>query len=274
MKKSTWIWIGILVVFISGGLLYRHFAQEVDSRGATRLMRALEENDIDKMRKLLENSPDVHARDKSGQTALFYAAHYAQDPIVLHKLIAAGADTLATDKHGYTPLMVAAQYNPSPRIVLTLARYGRFLAPQTNNKNKALAIAAQHNNAAVIKTLLTTGADPVTESGTNAAELLAVNPHLSEQEKTDWRHIMLVLEILEAREKFQRENYPKHSGKSQNTPVKKQTVPAETSKQKPTATPLPDPLPVSPEAPVFITQPQDLAPTSLQKNEEIAPLEK
>ena len=213
MKKSTWIWIAVLILFISGGLLYRRAMQEVDSRGATRLMRALEEKDTNKMRKFLEDSPDVHARDKSGQTALFYAARYAEDPLVLHKLVAAGADTLATDKHGYTPLMTAAEYNPSPRIIMTLARYGRFLEPQTENKNQALAVAARYNNSAVIKTLLTAGANPVGTSGQRATDLLAENPQLSDQEKTDWRHIMLVLEILDAREKFQRENYPRTAEK-------------------------------------------------------------
>lgn len=210
MKKSTWVWIGIIVVFILGGLLYRHFAQEVDSRGATRLMRALEENNVTKTRQLLEKGTDIHARDKSGQTALFYAARYTDDPLMLHKLVAAGADTFAKDKHGYTPLMAAAEQNTSPRVVMALARYGRFLKGQDENKDQALAVAAQYNNAVIIKTLLTAGANPsrAEKNGEKAINLLAQNPQLSEQEKTDFRHIMLVLEILEARDKFRQENYP------------------------------------------------------------------
>ncbi len=214
MNKSTWIWILVLIAFIAGGLYYRHVAQDVDSRGATRLMRALEDNDTDKMRELLEQTPDVHARDKAGHTALFYAARYAQDPLVLHKLVAAGADTLATDKHGYTPLMTAAQYNHSPRVILALTRYGRFLEPQTANKNKALAVAARHNTAEIIKILLVSGADPVMPTGQNVGNLLAENTLLTEQEKTDLRQVMLLLEILEARDKFRKENYPKTSEKN------------------------------------------------------------
>ena len=220
MKKSTWIWIGILIILIGGGLLYRHLAQEVDPRGATRLMRALEENDSAKTRQLLENGTDIHARDKSGQTALFYAARYANDPLVLHKLVTAGADTLATDKRGYTPLMAAAQENPSPRIIMTLARYGRFLEKQNENKNSALAVAAQYNNVEVIKTLIITGANPSSEDkdGHNTADLLAQNSQLSEQERADLRYIMLTLEILEARTKFRRENYPKPTEKRESAP--------------------------------------------------------
>lgn len=231
MRKSTWVWIGVLAVLITGGLLYRHFAQEVDSRGATRLMRALEENDTVKTRQLLEKGTDVHARDKSGQTALFYAARYTDDPLMLHKLVAAGADTFAKDKHGYTPLMAAAEQNTSPRVVMALARYGRFLKGQDENKDQALAIAAHSNNAVIIRTLLTTGANPSSaeKNGEKAIDLLLQNPQLSEQEKTDFRHIMLVLEILEARDKFQRANYPVAAEKRTEPVLKHAANPTRTS---------------------------------------------
>ena len=115
MNKRTWVFIAVMIGMISGGLLYRHFAQDVDSRGATRLMRAIEENDTEKAVKLLSTG-DVNVRDKSGQTALFYAAHHATEPKVIYKLIVAGADPLATDKSGDTPLVVAAKYNPSTEV--------------------------------------------------------------------------------------------------------------------------------------------------------------
>ena len=73
MNTRTWIFVMAMVGLIGGGLLYRHFAQDVDSRGATRLMRAIEENDTEKAEKLLDGQ-EVNVRDKSGQTALFYAA--------------------------------------------------------------------------------------------------------------------------------------------------------------------------------------------------------
>ena len=153
MKKNTWILIAFLVGIIGGGLLYRHLAQERDSRGATRLMRALEENDTDKMQKLL-NDAEINARDKSGQTPLFYAARHAQQPQVIHKLLLAGADNLATDKQGHTPLMNAARYNSNPAITLVLARQGGLTPEQTRNKNEALFLSTRYNTAAVIKTLL------------------------------------------------------------------------------------------------------------------------
>lgn len=202
MKKSTWVFIAVLCVIIAGGLAYRHFAQERDSRGATRLMRALEDNDTKEMEKLL-NEQEVTARDKSGQTALFYAARHATQPQVIHKLLLAGADPLATDKDGNTPLMVAAQYNPTPVITLVLARQGGNSSAQQHNKNKALLLAVKHNSLPVIKTLLIAHASPHFQQGEPlAADYLPENKQLSEQEKIDLRQAMLLLEILDEREKF------------------------------------------------------------------------
>lgn len=264
IKKSTWIVCGIILLLIGGGLLYRYVAQDVDSRGATRLMRALEENDITKTRQLLENGTDIHARDKSGQTALFYAARHTNDPLLLHKLVAAGADTLAKDKQGYTPLMTAAKYNTSPRILIALARYGRFLKEQTENKDKALAVAAQYNQADIIKTLLITGATPTDADGINTADLLTNNEQLSEQEKTDLRHVMLVLEILEARAKFRRENYPqpteKRAESPRQAPVEKKPEPKPESEtvlaeQKEFFITTPSEVPTSSESTVLVNIP-------------------
>ena len=203
MNKSTWVFVAILSVAIAGGLAYRHFAQELDSRGATRLMRALEENDTEKTEDLLATA-DIHARDKSGQTALFYAARHAQQPQIIHKLILAGADPLTTDKHGQTPLMVAAASNPNPLIIKVLARQRANSTAQQHNKDKALWVAAHSNTLPVIKMLLIANANPAVqdEQGRQAANYLAENTKLSEAEKTDLRQVMMTLEILDARERF------------------------------------------------------------------------
>ena len=202
MNKRTWVFIAIMIGLISGGLLYRHLAQEVDSRGATRLMRAIEENDTDKAVKLLDTS-DVNVRDKSGQTALFYAARHATDPKIVYKLIVAGADPLATDKSGDTPLIIAAKYNSSTEVVIALAKQSHR-ASQQINKDMALVKAARYNTAKIIKTLLITQASPAAlePNGKGAAAFLDENEKLTEQEKADFRQVMLVLEILEGREQF------------------------------------------------------------------------
>ncbi len=208
MKTHTWVIICILVGMIAGGLLYRHFAQEVDSRGATRLMRAIEENDPEKMDKFL-HAGDVNVRDKSGQTALFYAARHATDPKTVYQLIVAGADPFLADKHGRTALVAAAEFNSSVPVVMALAAQELRLPEQhQQNLNEALARAAKHNTAEVIKALLI--ANVRLAAGPDKqplADFLAHNEKLSEQEKNDYRQAMLVLEILDAREQFLK-NHP------------------------------------------------------------------
>ncbi len=220
MNKSMWVFIAVLSVVIAGGLAYRHFAQDLDSRGATRLMRALEENDVEEMEDLLQKE-NVNVRDKSGQTALFYAARHAQQPQIIHKLILAGADPLATDKYGYTPLMAAAASNANPVIVKVLARQGGKSPAQQHNKDQALKIAAQHNALPVIKMLLIAHASPAVqdEQGRQAADYLAENTQLTDPEKTDLRQVMLTLEILEGREHF----FAGQAGKQHSKPA---TAPA------------------------------------------------
>lgn len=193
--------IGIIVGFVCGGLMYRHYAQDIDSRGATRLMRALEDNDSSKVERLLEEE-DVNVRDKSGQTALFYAAHHTTDPHVVYKLILAGADPLTVDKHNNTPLMIAAQYNPNVRVIRALAKLGNGKKEQFN-KNRSLVLASRHNTGEIIKALLMAKASPAAiDSAQPAWVYLDENPQLNEREKMDLRQVMLLLEILEAREKF------------------------------------------------------------------------
>lgn len=227
MKTHTWVLICILIGMVSGGLLYRHFAQEVDSRGATRLMRALEENDTEDVDKFLYTG-DVNVRDKSGQTALFYAARHATEPQTIYRLIVAGADPFLTDKHGRIALVSAAEYNPSAAVVTALAKQG-FRQPQQHaqSMSEALTRAAKYNTADVIKALLIANAHPAGEKP--LAESLAHNEKLTEQEKNDYRQAMLVLEILEGREKFLKQ-YPglaaEKTGGQKTKEAKKQTTPA------------------------------------------------
>ena len=230
MNKHTWIIIGILVGVIAGGLAYRHFAQDVDSRGATRLMRAIEDNDFEKMEELLPTA-DVNVRDKSGQTALFYAARHATEPKTVYRLIVAGADPFATDKQGNTALMTAAAQNTAVPVVMALAsRPGNSLEQRQQNLNNALMMAAKYNTAAVIKALLIANANPAgIAHGRPLAEYLAANEKLTEQEKNDYRQVMLILEILEGREKFLKQ-YPGltagKTGSQKTKESKKETAPA------------------------------------------------
>jgi len=203
MKKSTWFIIGFFVLIIAGGLTYRHFARDVDSRGTTKLMRAIRENDsIKKTAKLIAQSENINVQDKKGQTALFYAVLHAQDTDVLQRLLSAGAEVSITDKNGDTPLLVAARLNPYGEVIESLVHYGADVNAPDKNGNVPLVLAAQHNVGQVIEQLLRSNAklDVKNRDGKTLAELLAENEKLSEEEKATYRQLFLILSILEARQ--------------------------------------------------------------------------
>ena len=72
------------------------------SGGKTLLMIASRENNIADIRKLLNAKVDVHAADKTGRTALFYAAAAGHKEIA-NLLLAAGANPLTKDNSDKIP---------------------------------------------------------------------------------------------------------------------------------------------------------------------------
>lgn len=200
MKKNTIFIFLIVAALLTGGLYFRYHGKETDARGATRLMRSIESNaGLKDTVKLIEKSNDVNVRDKSGQTALFYAARHAQDPRVIRDLLMAGANLHIADNMGQTALMTAAQYNPAVEVLEEFTKNGAHVNAADNAGNTALLLAAQYNTAPVIKSLLRAKADPDAKGpeGQTASEALAANQKLNEQEKTDYRQAMLVLSILQ-----------------------------------------------------------------------------
>lgn len=198
MKKYI-VWALIVLVLVSAAAFYRYHGRDTDERGATLLMRSLEEHaDLKVTHKLIKRADDVNARDKTGRTALFYAARHAQNADAVRQLLAAGADANLADKQGRTALMRAARYNPSSAVAEELLAGGARVNMVDAQGETALTLAARNNTAAVIKTLLRAGADPdmQTAGGVTAAELLEGNEKLSEREKTDYRQAMLVVSIL------------------------------------------------------------------------------
>ena len=194
MKISTVLTVLIVLAVLSGGLYLRYHNKDTDARGATRLMRSIENHaELQDTLKLIEHSEDINVRDKSGRTALFYAARNAQNPQVVRDLLEAGANLHIADENGQT-----AQYNPSVGVLEEFTKNGAHVNAADNAGSTALFLAAQGNTAPVIKALLRAKADPDIPGpeGKTVAEALAENPQLSDQEKTDYRQAMLVLSIL------------------------------------------------------------------------------
>jgi len=209
MKKHNWFIIGFFVFIIAGGLIYRQLVRDVDSRGTTKLMRAIRKNDsIKHMAKLIEKSENINVQDKQGQTALFYAIRHLQDTDVLQRLLSAGAVVSIEDKNGDTPLLVAARVNPYPEVIESLVFYGADVNAPDKKGNVPLVLASRYNEGKVIEQLLRANAKLNVKSGDGktVGELLAENEKLSDQDKINYRQLFLLISILEDRQKGNR-NY-------------------------------------------------------------------
>ncbi|XP_017272007.1 ankyrin repeat domain-containing protein 54 [Kryptolebias marmoratus] len=93
-----------------------------DIYAAKRLREAANSNDIDTVRKLLQDDIDPCAADDKGRTALHFSSCNGNDSIV-QLLLSYGADPNQRDSLGNTPLHLAACTNHVP-VITTLLRGG------------------------------------------------------------------------------------------------------------------------------------------------------
>ena len=145
-----------------------------------KLIEAIQKNDVDTCKLLLQNGEDVNARDEYSETALNVAVFFGYANIcelllqhgaevnarsattalhiatyygyanICELLIQHGADVNARDKDGRTALNIAADYDDMCEISLhQAAHYSRT----------ALHYAAQRERADICKILLQNGAD-------------------------------------------------------------------------------------------------------------------
>ena len=82
-------------------------AWDIDPEDATPLQRAILENKIDAIKKIIETGKTLNDKDKNGSTALHYAA-LARDVNTVEQLLEAEVDIEAKDCYGRTPFLVAA----------------------------------------------------------------------------------------------------------------------------------------------------------------------
>jgi ankyrin repeat protein len=89
---------------------------------------------------LLKSGADLKATDKSGKTALHWAAK-SYNAEVVQLLLESGADIMAEDDTGQTPLHIAALDGDS-EIVQLLLQSGADIEAMDNNGQTALQVAA------------------------------------------------------------------------------------------------------------------------------------
>ena len=129
-------------------------------RGAYAFLQAVESRDGTKATDALKSDPSfVNTRHPdTGETALIIVAK-RRDPTWLRFLIGKDADPSIADRQGVTPLMHCALINFTEGAEDLLA--ARAPVDQTNRRGEtALILAVQARNAAMVRLLVKSGANP------------------------------------------------------------------------------------------------------------------
>src|SRR5918994_3292136 len=121
------------------------------------LADAVERRDAVAVDRLLAGKSDVNAAQPDGATALHWAAHWDDLPLVA-RLIASGARVNAANDHGVTPLGLAAE-NRNVAIAYALLSSGADANAAAASGETVLMTAARSGALAVVDALLLRGAD-------------------------------------------------------------------------------------------------------------------
>lgn len=162
-KRKIWLGMIASIVIISGlsaavwfGVkalekldFWAETAMEVE--GATPLMKAASDNDIELMEKLLQEGADINEKDSEGSTALHWAVfdgQYEAAKFLLEK----GADPNTVDVYGSTPLITAV-FMEDAELVALLLEYGADTSYVDSDGYTAYDYAVEYKNEEIIELL-------------------------------------------------------------------------------------------------------------------------
>jgi len=121
------------------------------------LLAAAQSADAAAVRSLVAQRVDVNAQEADGTTALHWAVHHDQLPIV-ELLLKSGANPRAANRYGITPLHLAAT-NADAAIVERLLQAGADANAALPGGETPLMTAARSGDVPTLKALLAHGAD-------------------------------------------------------------------------------------------------------------------
>ncbi|NIS71741.1 MAG: hypothetical protein GTO12_23250 [Proteobacteria bacterium] len=128
------------------------------SPGADKIHEAVRDGDIDKIKTLADENPEmVNAKDNNGWTPLHHAAALGHGEVI-EFLLAKGTETNAKDKDGRTPLHYAAREGYGEVVKLLLAK-GAEINAKTKYGWTPLHWAASTGHKEVVEFLLAKGAE-------------------------------------------------------------------------------------------------------------------
>ena len=136
-------------------ILELFLAKRFDANGIYRL--AIQEENIEMVRLLLENGANIDQTDELGNTPLFITAYKGNIGMV-NLLLEKGAKIDQATKLGHNPLLIAANKEDTEMVKLLL-EYGADINHQDNEGFTALHLAALKGRTEMVKLLLEYGAD-------------------------------------------------------------------------------------------------------------------
>ncbi len=176
-----------MVIMLSAVLMLLGLPRISAAAAVDELLTAVNSNDIDKVKGLINARVDVSGEDGKGNRPLFRAALQG-NPQIVKLLLDAGADPNLTNKLGWSPLFIAlAKMKPETRhgevIDLLLAR-----GANPKLKDKAgltlLMVAVRYNHPGMVQRLLKLGlsARDATEAGETVLHMLGRNANMLRQQ--------------------------------------------------------------------------------------------
>ncbi len=164
---------------LAGGLT-EQMILEIEARS-----QDLEEDNLPKIRKLIEGGAQVGSKDKNGNTPLITAI-LNNDPELIELLLAKGADVNARGSSDITPLIVAC-YDGDTQTARILLEKGADLTSATDDGTTCLLMAVDSGSEETAKLLVQKGA-PV-----DAADKAGITPLILAAQQGQMKMVELLL---------------------------------------------------------------------------------
>ncbi len=161
MRNRTWLLAGLGVAGLcTVGFLFGQAAGD----GFTPLHKAVSEDDLPAVKRLLAAGADAHAATILGHVTPLALAATNGDAAIIQALLTAGAGVEVANADGATPLMLAASSGNVDAIKTLLDHGASINAKEPLRGETPLMFAAGRNRASAVKFLISRGSDPAVTS--------------------------------------------------------------------------------------------------------------
>ena len=142
---------------------------------AGKMHAAIRDNDVPRVRKLLDMGADINKENKEGFSPVWQAARYNLVE-TLRALIAYGgalidAPSVTVDQYHWSPVFIAAKRNSTDALRILITAGADVNAPEKREDESPVYVASMHDNAEALRVLIDLGGADI-----NAADKSKQNP--------------------------------------------------------------------------------------------------